>query len=136
MSSCAVTIEKDLSIWGKGKAYFNFIECGMGSKRVSWFSLIPIIQERGFLSTCTYGKYAMVATHTNFNLGISHSHSHLPFQHACKFALDVSGEVALVVYDSLPHYGLQPAWLLCPWDSPGKITGVGCHALLQGIFLM
>ena len=23
----------------------------------------------------------------------------------------------------------------CPWDSPGKNTGVGCHALLQGIFL-
>ena len=25
--------------------------------------------------------------------------------------------------------------LLCPWDAPGKNTGVGCHALLQGIFL-
>ena len=24
--------------------------------------------------------------------------------------------------------------LLCPWDSAGKNTGVGCHALLQGIF--
>jgi len=24
--------------------------------------------------------------------------------------------------------------LLCPWDSPGKNAGVGCHALLQGIF--
>ena len=24
--------------------------------------------------------------------------------------------------------------LLCPWYSPGKNTGVGCHALLQGIF--
>ena len=32
-----------------------------------------------------------------------------------------------------PH-GLWPARLLCPWDSPGKNTGVGCHALLQGIF--
>ena len=30
-------------------------------------------------------------------------------------------------------YGLQPARLLCPWDSPGKNTGVGCHFLLQGI---
>ena len=26
--------------------------------------------------------------------------------------------------------------LLCPWDYPGKNTGVGCHALLQGIFLI
>ena len=26
------------------------------------------------------------------------------------------------------------ARLLCPWDSPGKNTGVGCHFLLQRIF--
>ena len=25
--------------------------------------------------------------------------------------------------------------LLCPWDSPGKATGVGSHSLLQWIFL-
>ena len=25
-------------------------------------------------------------------------------------------------------------WSSCPWDSPGKNTGVGCHAFLQGIF--
>ena len=30
--------------------------------------------------------------------------------------------------------GLWPARLLCPWDSPRKNTGLGCHALLQGIF--
>ena len=27
------------------------------------------------------------------------------------------------------------ASLLCPWNSQGKNTGMGCHALLQGIFL-
>ena len=26
--------------------------------------------------------------------------------------------------------GLQPTRLLCPWDSPGKSTGGGCHCLL------
>ena len=26
--------------------------------------------------------------------------------------------------------------VVCPWNSPGKNTGVGCHYLLQGIFLM
>ena len=36
--------------------------------------------------------------------------------------------------DSLQPHGLQPTRLLCPWDSPGKNTGVGCHSLLQGIF--
>ena len=28
----------------------------------------------------------------------------------------------------------QPTRLPCPWDSPGKNTGVGCHFLLQEIF--
>ena len=32
-----------------------------------------------------------------------------------------------------PH-GLKLARLLCPWDSPDKNTGVGCHCLLQEIF--
>ena len=27
-------------------------------------------------------------------------------------------------------------YLLCPWDFSAKNTGVGCHCLLQGIFLM
>ena len=39
-----------------------------------------------------------------------------------------------VVSDSLQPHGLQPTRLLCPWDSPGKNSGVGCHCLLQGIF--
>ena len=37
--------------------------------------------------------------------------------------------------DSLQPHGLQPARLLCPWNFPGKNTGVGSHSLLQGIFL-
>ena len=28
----------------------------------------------------------------------------------------------------------NPATLLCPWESPGKNTGVGCYFLLQVIF--
>ena len=40
-----------------------------------------------------------------------------------------------VVSDTLRPHGLQPTRLLHPWDFPGKNTGVGCHFLLQGIFL-
>ena len=40
-----------------------------------------------------------------------------------------------VVSDSLQPFGLQPVRLLCPWDFLGKNTGVGCHFLLQRIFL-
>ena len=28
---------------------------------------------------------------------------------------------------------LQPTRLLCPWDFPGKSTGVGCHCLLHHV---
>ena len=38
-----------------------------------------------------------------------------------------------VMSDSLSSHGLKPSLLLCPWNSPGKSTGVGSHSLLQGL---
>ena len=37
--------------------------------------------------------------------------------------------VASVMSGSLRTYGLSPTRILCPWGSPGKDTGVGCHFL-------
>ena len=42
--------------------------------------------------------------------------------------------IDLVVSDTLLLHGLWPTKLLCPRDSPGKNTRVGCYAFLQGIF--
>ena len=39
-----------------------------------------------------------------------------------------------VVSNSLQPHGLQSTRLLCPWNSPGKNTGLGSHTLLQKIF--
>ena len=50
--------------------------------------------------------------------------------HICLEAESVSHSV---VSDSATH-GVQSTRLLCPWNSLGKNTGVGCHSLLQGIF--
>ena len=38
--------------------------------------------------------------------------------------------------DSLQPHGLYPSRLLCPWDFPGRKTGMGfpCHFLLQELF--
>ena len=36
-----------------------------------------------------------------------------------------------VVSNSVQPHRRQPNRLLCPWDSPGKNTGMGCHFLLQ-----
>ena len=33
--------------------------------------------------------------------------------------------------DSVRPHRRQPTRLPCPWDSPGKNTGVGCHFLFQ-----
>ena len=39
--------------------------------------------------------------------------------------------VASIMSDSVRPHRQQPTRLLCPWDSPGKNTRVGCHFLLQ-----
>ena len=44
------------------------------------------------------------------------------------------GPCWLSIYNLVTVLTIAPR-LLCPWDSPGKYTGVGCHFLLQGIFL-
>ena len=46
-------------------------------------------------------------------------------QHACMLS-------SLVVSNPLWPHVLQPTRLLCPWDFPGKNTGVGCHSFSRG----
>ena len=41
-----------------------------------------------------------------------------------------------VIFNSLQSHSLYPTILLCPWNSPGKNTRLGCHSLLQEIFLI
>ena len=48
--------------------------------------------------------------------------------------LKTESESYSVVSASLGSLRLQPTRLLCPWNFPGKNTGVGCHSVLQGIF--
>ena len=42
------------------------------------------------------------------------------------------GESHSVMSSSLQPHGWESARLLCPWNSPGKHTGVGSRSLLQG----
>ena len=65
------------------------------------------------------------------NLGVQ-LHLQSPYYYVCVcVCVCVSRSV---VSNSLQPHGLKPTRSSCPWDSPGKNTGVGCHALLQGIF--
>ena len=47
----------------------------------------------------------------------THTHTHM-----CEYACVWS--IASVMPNSLGPHGLQPTRLLCPWNSPGKNTGV------------
>ena len=58
----------------------------------------------------------------SLSLSLSHTHTHT---HTLSYS---------VMSDCFSPHGLQPTRLHCPWDAPGKNTGAGCHALLQGIF--
>ena len=53
--------------------------------------------------------------------------SHIPFICFCSRSVH-----AKLLSCSLQPHGPQPSRLLCPWDFPGKNTGVGCPALLWG----
>ena len=68
------------------------------------------------------------------------------FQRSCLYALHTwtkslnwaGSEWGVCVWERLSRVPLfATPWirLLCPWNSPGKNTGVGCHSLLQRIFL-
>ena len=66
---------------------------------------------------------------------------------AVKFVLPLAQQLFILGNVYMHAKSLQPCLTLCnpmdcslprllsPRDSPGKNTGVGCHALLQGIFL-
>ena len=51
--------------------------------------------------------------------------------------LQILMKVEVLVVQSCPTLcsPMEPTRLFCPWNSPGKNTGVGCRFLLQKIFL-
>ena len=49
----------------------------------------------------------------------------------CQTSCCCCRQVTSVVSDSVRPHRQQGTRLLCPWDSPGMNTGVGCHFLLQ-----
>ena len=50
----------------------------------------------------------------------------ISFSHACMHAKSLQS--CLTLCNPMDK---QPTRLLCPWDFPGKSTGVGCHCLLR-----
>ena len=74
----------------------------------------------------------MAAHQTPPSLGFSRQEhrSGLPFPSPMQESEKWKWSRSIMSNSSWPH-GLQPTRLLCPWDFPGKSTGVGCHCLLR-----
>ena len=77
-----------------------------------------------------------------FNFGKFPCNAYETFQNMCSIWVfpPVTQSTACVLSCFSPTWLFATPWtvaqsgLLCPWDFPGKNTGVGCHFLLQGIF--
>ena len=88
------------------------------ARRLEW---VPISSSRGFSQsrdrTCLscIGRWILYKT-----LG----HPGSPW-------LSAAAAKSLQSCPTLWPHRRQPTRLCCPWDSPGKNTGVGCHFLLQ-----
>ena len=69
----------------------------------------------------------MAAHQAPLSLGFSRQEhwSGLPFPSPVHESEKWKGSSSVVSDSSRPH-GLQPTRILCPWDFPGKSTGVGC----------
>ena len=86
-----------------------------------------------------FSKFSYILIATEIFSCVKNFYDFLPcyFQICNRVLLSVCVCVSrLVMSDSLQPHGLKPARLLCPWDFPDKNIGVGCHFLLQGIFLI
>ena len=60
-----------------------------------------------------------------------HTHTLPHILYILLYIIYICLKVASVVSNSVRPHRRQPARLICPWDSPGNNTGLGCHFLLQ-----
>ena len=101
----------------------------MGSQRVrhDWIEL-------NLLRWIPWCQISEASEHLSFlpiPLTVPYSCYDFPFN----FLLLLLLYVCSVISDSLRPHELWPTKLLCPWNSPGRNTGLGCHSLHPGFFL-
>ena len=99
----------------------------------SFYFLLLLLSRFSRVRLCATPQMAAYQAPSSLGFSRQEHWSELPFpspvQESEKWKWSYS-----VVFDSLRPHRWQPTRLSCPWDSPGKNTGVGCHLLLQGIF--
>ena len=92
--------------------------------KVLWRQRNVFIRSNSILEGCMRGKVVKLGR-------LNKSHPILWFY---KIVLYYFVIVTRLCPPLLQPCGLWPTRLLCPWNSLGKNTGVGCHSFLPGIF--
>ena len=89
-----------------------------------------------YLSSFCYYQYSY-SSFLVLNVCISETSHHHILNFTCTYVHCKHTCIHAKSLQSCPTlcYPMITARLLCPWDSPNKNTGMGCHALLLGIFL-
>ena len=96
---------------------------GLISFRIDWFALLAV--QGTFKSLLHHSSKASILWRSWMkNISFIQKRSGSIYVYVCP--------VTSVVSDFATPWTAPR--LLCPWDFPGKITRVGCHFLLQGIF--
>ena len=102
---------------GKGNGNPLQYSClGNPMNRGAWWAMVHGVTESDTIEVPehTHHLVSIISLHVSFSLRMF--------------------SVASVMSDSATSWK-QPTRLLCPWDPPGKNTGVDCSSLFQGIFL-
>ena len=98
--------------------------CYDGPQGINSFSILGLVQ----LCDIYLLSYSLlVRKKEHRGMGIT-QRSFLPIPSISSLTLLLLSHITNVC--SLQTHGLWPTRILCLWDSPGKNTGVGCHALL------
>ena len=103
----------------------------MSSSNCCFLTCIQVSQEAGWVVWYTHlfqNFPQSIMTHTVKDFGIVNKAE-------IDVLLELWNSVTSVVSNSLQPHKPIPTRFLCPWDFPGKNAEVGCHFLLQGIFL-
>ena len=116
--------------WKKKKKYHSLGLCS-----TVWAAKIMIIIAPTFITYLPWAQCIReleLDTSENLTQRIWHMSNYLKIMY--HWYCESERVSSSAVSNSLQPHGIEPARLLCPWNSPGKNTRVGCHSLLQKIF--
>ena len=107
---------------------WDVISFSRGSSRPRDWTLISCIGRQVFHYWATWEAHVLCVCVCVYQMCIKHDFIYI---YVCVCVCCCCCSVTSVVSNSVQPHRRQPTRLPCPWDSPGKNTGVGCHFLLQ-----